>query len=57
MKNKEDTKCIVKSCTNKIFVKKLKLCTTHANQLYRDGVVQTKPIKKRKIHDTVIFVD
>lgn len=53
---KEKEVCIVKECGNPISIKKHKLCKPHANQLYRDGVVQAKRVRKNKKHDVVIFV-
>ena len=56
MKKTIKDQCIVPNCTNKAATKKHKLCHSHRAQLYRDGVVQTRPLKKYRKYDVIKFV-
>jgi len=56
MKKKSPNKCIAPGCVNDIQVKKHQICRTHANQMYRHGVISSEPLKKRNMKHVVKFV-
>lgn len=42
-------KCAVKDCKRKIYVKKHHLCQTHYIRYVRNGEINDKPIRPRKL--------